>query len=523
MNREDTNLRKSFEDFDRTESPSVALRQKIQADIANHDRGNGLKRLWFAGRSMELLAAALLVAVLFGAGYLALPDRNSGSETTSPTLTAGAASTPVPDDLMPVMQGGSAAQDNSFPGVIPPQASFRKLWQTDDSQPSQSGFFGTTLFVQENTHGDTATSTALTAYEAATGTILWQETVSTGFGFAVDKRGVYVALPAQTDTGGSGYRIALFDLRQGQPIWRTDEVFPWSSPDSFMSGTLIDGDSLIFQPNIQTVVALNIADGSERWRNTSAAADSSACSPRTCSAPPAIADGVVYRVDPGANQIVALAEATGATLWAVPFLNDSQLALIANQTAFASVQLTATPYGALVGISISGQAIQGQSDFRLLGQSDGAAMWDQAYGLPGRPMSLAHNWLFLTIEGNPDDDAPRVLVIDIQTGQVLATHPFAPGDPLNVFIYLPKSNVLLGGLRSVMTSESLVQRVPGIGHLFGKGKATATIDWLDPDTLAVIGSADFEDCFVDRTVSSDGKIVCENANGNGFAVYGPKP
>src|SRR5215211_8846113 len=220
------------------------------------------------------LATAMLLLVTLLAIFVAFrPERDPAvvAPDASPTAVAAPTVTATPPEL-PTFLG-----DVTRPGINPgpgPEGVPVVLWALERSHT----FWGAPAVVDGVVYSKgTGTLGSLGALDAKTGRELWR---FPGLMFSE-------ASPTVVDgvifAGFSDQKVRAFDAVTGDLIWEFDTGKEIGSTPAVVDGVLYIGTGV--QGDIGDLIALNAADGTERWRLT---LDASAF------VAPAVANGVVY-------------------------------------------------------------------------------------------------------------------------------------------------------------------------------------------------------------------------------------
>ena len=214
-------------------------------------------------RLFDLAAVAMLVLSMIG-GMVGLNHGTIGSPT--PTVEAAVA-TPEP----PTTSRGSAAQDYQYSGSLPDDLEATPAWTVAAvggpapwHQPMAYGnlFYRFHFEIRTQTEAETTyTQPTLQALDADTGTIVWEQPISTRARFVVTDQGVV----AQEQVAGNGlyYRLVLLDRLTGERIWESADSF--GGPDQPITGynqVIVDGPTIYMAGGNGAISA-----GSDHWRD----------------------------------------------------------------------------------------------------------------------------------------------------------------------------------------------------------------------------------------------------------------
>jgi outer membrane protein assembly factor BamB len=527
MNDDDRNLRDSFRSFDHSVAAPDHLRDKVYSAFDLDPAPRSRLRSTISGRGFRVisgLATAAVIVFLIGAGLVVYGNHpgKPGNDNTSYVLAA--AGTPAADAQLPAMTNGSADQTSSYPGPAPAMGDYVRLWTSPaDDSANFLTFFGDSLYAVGSA-ANLAAPVPLTAYDSTTGTIRWQRSVLAA-PLTVFSSGVIALLPEESAGDlATDYRVALLNLASGETVWQSANTYPVVTDDPWLLVNEISGDAIILQVNPETIVVLDAATGVERWVYTSTGTSTVDCSQQRCASAPAIGGDRLYLTDYSTNKLIALDFNSGQTLWSVDLVSADALAASDGPEGvepLVDAQIHATATGVLAEILLGPDGTL----YTTYDGATGAQTWSRTAGGsgPGGILAFTPTSIFVDLAGDDLDAGEGIEQIDSATGAVINRFENISTEELGRAIYLPQANLLLAGTRMLSSDESLVQSIPVISHLFGKSKAKATLRLIDPETMEVVGTTTFTECFVDSSISQNGEFVCEDAHGSGFAVYGPKP
>lgn len=271
--------------------------------------------------------AALLLAMI---GGLASTTQRSSAPASPTAITA------PEEDLPTVQYGGTAAQDNQFPGPAPVSGTPEMAWQLPGG--AAASYYpmlmsGEYLYAIHD-DGSDAFYRPLTAFDASDGTVMWQRSVSSWSELAATSVGVVALIVPEnakstpTNAKNPPYDIALLDRDTGKTIWEVDRVFDGKA-DAYGYHLIVEGANLYLVDRSGLIVALDLATGAERWlysfkRELAAgfedricwAFDESDCQLRTdYFMPVAITANTVFVADAATMTIRAIDAASGDERW----------------------------------------------------------------------------------------------------------------------------------------------------------------------------------------------------------------
>jgi outer membrane protein assembly factor BamB len=346
--RTDQKTRASFQRLDRPIDPDPAfaanLRRRFNAASAGQGEAPVIPFQPVRGKAgsvrqrtrwLDLAAVAVLLIALSG-GLLTLAPRQSDRRPA--TIQAPMIEQPA------VMLGGTAAQDNRYPGPNPASGSYAISAHLEPSASGTHGpalTYGNQVFVLTMSNSGPFVTT-LEAIDLATGKSQWQRELVLNGAFAVTPLGIVATVPATeiaTPVPGYGepplpvpYHLALLNLKNGDRIWESREAY--GKFDRLSSATvLIDQQRIYLLDRLGSIFALDLNTGDELWRHSydqtpAPGVDQEICPPDL--SPPgncwprsdmvshmAINGSVVYVADPASATVTALSAEDGMERWRV--------------------------------------------------------------------------------------------------------------------------------------------------------------------------------------------------------------
>jgi outer membrane protein assembly factor BamB len=315
------------------------------------------------------------MACLSNVGTLAAFRPGGGSQSTPATPTVAE---------LPVSVAGSAAMDGTWPGVAPASGEYRLLWR---GQAPAFGFvapYHGKLYALISRLGESGAQ-GVVAYDAATGAELWYQPVSANVHFAVSGAGILVGVPDSFETSASpvadgsiwDFHVVLLDLETGQPVWRSAETYQLPGVE-FPITVQIAGGAALFVNRDLTLVAIDLANGRERWRFEGIKASTPDCEvprlqPFCLPAGPVVSGDLVYLDFPATGKLIAVSVDTGEQVWSVDDpLGPSAVGPSTGLATSRAIRLTAVEQGVLVN---TWPPTGTTGTFGLWSADDGSPVW----------------------------------------------------------------------------------------------------------------------------------------------------
>ena len=523
----DQNARASFQRLDQPTDPDPAFAAKLRTQFLSTSaidetvsavplRPTAVRTVPMRRRTrwLDLAAAAVLLIALSG-GLLTLAPIQT--EQRPATIQAPMSEQPA------VMLGGTAAQDNQYPGPNPESGAY----EFAALEPLESGSRGPALTYGNRTYvmgvPSSGISASLKAVDITTGKSQWQRESAVYGTFAVTSAGVVVAIPADDkatpSAGVNGespysppFRLALLALDSGTVIWRSANQYGGSN---VLTGPfiLVDRQRIYVLDRLGLVFALDLRTGDELWRHSygqtpAPGLDQQICPPDLL--PPgdcwprsdmwsamAIKGSMLYFSDPASATVTALSTEDGSEKWRV-FTPDRVSAKTAVQwlVAFES------------GVAIQIYDPESQSaELSYVGfwaARDGAEVWSTEASLgyvasDGTALYLNQTAL--------DDSCCTIDRIDATTGKSIWSEFF---DQAHFDAYLSSGTLVLG-VATLPAGKELLGQFPRVDRLFG----------IDVNTREVVWRMQMPhvSCWPIFPVADNGEIVCLDFSMSGFGVY----
>jgi outer membrane protein assembly factor BamB len=178
------------------------------------------------------------------------------------------------------------------------------------------------------------------------------------------------------------YVVNAFDRNTGKPLWRVD-VTPKDAGLAIGGGIAVAGDRLYVSTGYAQVLALDVANGQEIWRQATLAPARS---------PPTVSDGRVFVVTVD-NELNALAAADGRKLWTHSGTSETA-GLVGGASPAVEGDVVVVPYS-------SGEVY-------ALRVENGRQLWTESL-TAGRPSDALAG--LADIRGRPVIDRGRVIAI----------------------------------------------------------------------------------------------------------------
>jgi len=293
-------------------SSAGAELEGLWAGTLEHNGQQTQFALRFEGAESDSIGVQLSMPAI---GVLDLPLGRGGFDGQTLSLgnwsclydaEAGTISGTVPASLLPVYEVPFTLQRVDrldMPETPPSPAPAEPLWTHDTGAPVWAGVAAANgLVFAGNDQG------LVTAVRETDGSVAWTHRTDGAVRATptVAGNGLYV----HTDSG----TVSRLDVRIGLPQWSTrvgdpiERIPPGqvgSRYDSYASSVLVIGETAYVGTAGGDLVALNAADGTERWRHAAGAA---------ILATPSYGDGRVYLTD-FSGRVTALDERTGDPAW----------------------------------------------------------------------------------------------------------------------------------------------------------------------------------------------------------------
>ena len=412
---------------------------------------------------------------------------------------------PVVADVPVINFAGSAANDGNQPGVMPPLGStYELLWEGE----AQEDTVRSTYIV-----GDAVVSLVSSSQPIAESNRIWWCRIS-GPGPNAGEPRLRICPPARSPRVGlccrpgsdsTGYGLVLLDVRSGAEIWSIDERF--TSADQAYGLATVSGDTIYVKEGETSVIALDLATGTERWTFDAAQGRSreemqGECTPTSASCGNRafqqgaliVVGDVVYRYVPLSGELVAVNTADGSLRW---------VHNLAERTSIPApnVRLIGTQFGVIPVVS------GGLTSTQYLGLwqvSDGAEIWTKALAIRGAYVDLEILGV-LRVDPEHPSDCCLFTAIEIPTG--LDAGEVRVGD-WDLMAWSPESDVL---------SFSEILPSSGVGSVVFRGSyifnatTDGTTDPIPADQI-IPGCASI-------SPGTDGEhVLCTQPNGQ-IAVY----
>jgi len=522
--RTDQNTRASFQRLDQPTDPEPAFAAKLRAQFLSTSATSGAPTavplhpmairtapMRRRTRWLDLAAAAVLLLALSG-GLLTLAPIQT--EQRPATIQAPISEQPA------VMQGGTAAQDNQYPGPNPATGKYEIASTFEPSMPSTQGpalVYGGRAYVLTMSNSGPFVTT-LDAIDIATGKSTWQRELVLNGRFAVTPRGVVATVPV-TDIAtpiakygeppvSSPYHVALLSAETGDAIWESPERY--GAFDLHSAPTVLVAQQRIFVlDGLGTVFALDLNSGDEIWRHSYDRTPAPGLNQQICppNVPPpgdcwprsdmwsamAIKGATLYLSDPASATVTALSADDGSGRWRI-FTPDR----VPSKTA---VQW-------LVAFS-DGVAIQLYDPESQAGELSYVGFWTDRDGTEvwsteavGGFVASDGASLYLSRTGR-NDPCCTIDRIDTLTGTTIWSERF---DGVHVDAYLSSGTLVLGEA-TLRTGEQF----PRVDRLFG----------IDVETREVVWRMQMPhvSCFPIFPVADNGDIACLDISTSGLGVY----
>ncbi len=442
-------------------------------------------------RLLDLAAVALLLLTTI-AGLI----RVAGPASNSATPTSIAAPT-TPIDT--VQQGGTAAQDNQYPGPAPTTGTAEITWTIPreiSTTAMRSFVSGNTYFAQQMNAPDGFTG-YISAYDIRTGKMLWRTTTVGLVPFAISEVGVVTAVPV--DESNKTMALAILDPSTGDLVWQSQDIVDFAGATS-TPALIIDGTVAYFAPSSGRLIAVDLVARSTRWNFTwvSPSQSTPAEATPTCSEKGATEacfantsipiylashGDTVYVAEQASMVVYAVESTTGHERW------KSDLTVPTNDQNYIA-QLMALDSGVAVRTSWSLQS-GGEiaPTVTFLAAVNGEARWTNN-SLSGSPLVSDGRFVFAAML---IDQIPYIASIDSDDGTIGWTY---------------RTNGSQLGFMS--SSGDLVLSTYPNGSMIGLDPQTQQITWtVDPGET---------DCFFTLPGNGTNQYICKNWNAEAFVI-----
>jgi outer membrane protein assembly factor BamB len=520
----DQKTRASFQRLDHPVDPDPAfaadLRSRFHATAAGQGDApvvrfrparSGVRSTRNRTRWLDVAAAAVLLIALSG-GLLTLAPRRTDQRPAR--IQAPMTEPPA------VTLGGTAAQDNQYPGPNPAAGNYAL---SSHLEPSASGThgpaltYGNRVFVLTMSNSGPFVST-LEAIDLASGKSQWQCELVLDGAFAVAPQGVVATIPATdaaTPVPGYGdpplpspYHVALLSTETGDVIWESRERYGKS--DRVSSPTvLVDQQRIFLLDRLGTIVSLDLNTGDELWRHSydqtpAPGLDQEICPPNL--SPPgncwprsdmvsfmAIKGSTVYISDPASATVTALSADDGMERWRI-FTPDRVPSKTSVEWLIAFEEGVAIQLGDPEGVGGS------PSYLGFWSAMDGSEAWSTESRFGG--MASDGTSLFVD-QATSEQECCVILRLDPTSGAEVWS---ARIDSARIYSYLSSGSIILG---SFLPDDT--QGLPQVARMTG----------IDPETHVEQWHIQLarNDCFPIFPVADNGDIACLDHGTASVGVY----
>jgi outer membrane protein assembly factor BamB len=461
-------------------------------------------------RWLDLAAVAVLLIALSG-GLLTLAPRRTDQRPVA--IQAPMTEQPA------VMQGGTAAQDNQYPGPSPATGTYeflRKIKPTASGVDGPAITYGDQVFVLTQSYSGPFVTT-LEAIDVTTGTGKWQRELMQYGEFAVTPRGVVATVPA-TDIATPApsyaqpqlpgpYRVALLSLENGDVFWESRDRY--GKFDRLNSPTvLVDQQRVFVLDRLGTVFSLDLSTGDEIWRHSYDQAPAPSVDQQIC--PPdapapgncwprsdmvshiAIMGSTLYFSDPASATVTALSADDGTERWRI-FTPDR----VPSRTSVES--LVAFDGGVALQLFDAEKEAATLNYVGFWAANDGAEVWSgEAVG-----SSMVSDGTALYLRTTFKEPCCTVNRIDAATGKVIWSEFFA-GAIADAYL---SSGTLVLIVQTAEGSEEFLR----VDELLGINNETREVVWRM--------QMPHVSCLPTFPVADNGEIACLDFHTSSIGTY----